>query len=676
MSDPSLRVRLPFFITSLALSISLLSTFSETVEARPGVNRLPTEIKSTGYHSRLYSTKPLAQDIGIPLPPPRKPKPKHSGLVYADGGQWDKLAAVILQQHDPAMKKLLTWLYIKSPDSHAQYTLIRDFLKNNPEWPHRSTLVQRTEEALMRNASDKDRSAWFSNGHANTLEGELWIISQSPEAQSEQRIRRVWRDYSFTQQEEKDFLQKYGTSLRTVDHEARLNRLIWTRNLHEARRQLRRLPLSYRIPAESRIAFATRSRRAAALFERIPKQFIQDPGVVYERIRWNRRRGKEDKAAQLLLDYKGARPYPDRWWTETSILTRDAIRKKQFTVAYRLASHTSHPGIQQQAEAQWLSGWIAFEHLKDYKAAQKHFQAFTNIVKTPVSRARGAYWLGRCAEKLNAKLDAQAHYKAAATYSTTFYGQRATQALNLPQSLPSHTSTIPTEAMTWVSEHELSNVLWRLHENQEHKLFRTFARALYNRADSEARKRAVIASIAPLSLGDSVHLARVMRQQGILDLELTYPTPDWIELPSSPDKALIYSVIRQESNFDTHARSPVGATGLMQIMPQTAKHEARLMKRAFSLHALTQSPNTNVAIGSHYLQRLLDIYDGHIPLALAAYNAGASNVKKWLQDYGDPRKGEISMLQWIESIPFRETRNYVQRILENREIYQALMVKK
>jgi len=234
---------------------------------------------------------------------------------------------------------------------------------------------------------------------------------------------------------------------------------------------------------------------------------------------------------------------------------------------------------------------------------------------------------------------------------------------------------ISTEAYKWVRQHELAKVLQFLNKNAEYKLMSTFSRALFNAAKDTDQRRAVISYVSALSLGHGVHLSRILRQKGIQDITLSHPIPSWIKLSKTPKPSLILSVIRQESNFDIHAKSPVGALGLMQIMPRTARREARIMNRPLSLHALSSSPNVNVSIGSHYLQRLLNSFNGHPALALAAYNAGAKNVSKWIKTYGDPRTGEISTLRWMESIPFKETRNYVQRILENQYIYKHVLEK-
>ncbi len=668
-----------FWLTSvagLAAVVGIGSIDTDPAQARSASLNLPSDIRSFGYHQRIFQTKPLEQHIGFPSPPPRKPEPKHPGLVFADTEQWDQLAKLLPTIHDPAMKKLLTWLYLKSPDSQASHAMIVDFLRENPNWPSRNTLIFRAEDALFRSANDYAMETWFANGRANTLEGEIWLIDKAKHdgksAAYQNRIRRVWKAYDFTEEQEEAFLKAYGSSLRTVDHETRADRLIWERKFHQVRRQLERLPHSYRLLIESKLAYASMSRKAPMAYDRVDKDLRNDPGLIFEKIRWLRRKGKETTATDLFLSHTGNRPFPDKWWNEAAILTRDALKNGEYDKAYKLATHATYDSLWRDADLQWLAGWTAFEFLQDYTLAKTHFQKLYDMVSTPVSRTRGAYWLAQSLEKLGNTEEAMSWYQTAASDPTAYYGQLAADHLKQTPKFMKSLGKIPETDMAWVTSHEFSNVLWRLHENGEQYLFRVFATALYAQAKTPERKRAVVSAIASLSLGQSVHLARVLRQDGIIDLELSYPVPDGLDIPAEPSTALIYSVIRQESNFDTTAHSPAGAKGLMQIMPRTAKYEARLMNRPLSMYALTTDPSTNVAIGSHYLKRLLEKYDQSIPLALAAYNAGGSNVNKWLQTYGDPRTGEISMLRWMESIPFRETRNYVQRILENKYIYQGI----
>jgi len=664
------------FIGMTALSASIcMSTDSTSAYASSSAN-LKHALTSKGYHQSLFVTKPLHEKIKTPLAPPRKPEPKHPGFIFADKGDWKSVAKVISQQGHSELGKILTWQYIKSPDSRPDFETIRKFLVQNPDWPSRSILIRNAEKALFRAPNLGAKEQWFANGHANTLDGELWLIEKAKHdgriQEAADRIRRVWSRYSLNKSDEKEFLNTYGNNLHDAHHWQRMDTLIWERRFREARRQLKRLHGKTRLLAEARIAFSTRSRKALKSYALVANSLRSSPGLVYERVRWLRRKGKEQEATEALLAYNGSRPFPHLWWTETSILARDAIKDKRFGDAYKLATQMQQSSTQRKAEAEWLAGWIALEFLNKPKIAAKHFETLYNAVKTPVSLARGAYWIARANDISGNIKNAKIWYEKATNFNTAFYGQLAAYKVGQHSLLSEPQKPIPEQANQWLNTHEFSKTLQILHHNQETQTFKTFARAFYNAAKTDNERRAVVSYVASMSLGQSVHLARVLRQQNINDLILTYPIPEWIDLPEIPEKTLVLSLIRQESNFDTFAKSPVGARGLMQIMPSTAKVEARLMKRPLSLYALTHDPNTNVEIGSHYLQRLLESYDNHQALALAAYNAGPSNVNKWIKIYGDPRTKEIDTITWMESIPFKETRNYVQRIMENHYIYQWL----
>jgi len=668
--NSSILIGMTALLAGVCMSIDNMSAYASSSA------NLKHVLTSKGYHQSLFVTKPLQGKIKTPLAPPRKPEPKHPGFTYAEKGDWQNLTKVISQEGHSELGKILTWQYIKSPDSQPEFETIRKFLVQNSEWPSRSILIRNAEKALFRAPNLDAKEQWFANGHANTFDGELWLIEKAKHdgriQDAANRIRQVWSRYSLNKADEEEFLKTYGNNLDDIDQWQRMDTLIWERRFREARRQLKRLHGKTRLLAEARIAFSTRSRKALKSYALVANTLRSSPGLVYEQVRWLRRKGHEQEATETLLAYNGLRPNPHMWWTEASILARDAIKDKRFDDAYQLATHMKQNSISRKAEAEWLAGWIALEFLNKPKIAAKHFETLYNAVKTPVSLARGAYWLARAKDMSGNTQDANAWYEKATTFNTAFYGQLASYKIGRHSLLTEPQKTIPEPANQWLNTHEFSKILQILHHNQETQTFKLFARAFYNAAKTDDERRAVVSYVASMSLGQSVHLARVLRQQNINDLSLTYPIPEWIDFPKSPDKTLVLSLIRQESNFDTFAKSPVGARGLMQIMPTTAKVEARLMKRPLSLYALTHDPNTNVEIGSHYLQRLLETYDNHQALALAAYNAGPSNVNKWIKAYGDPRTKEIDTITWMESIPFKETRNYVQRILENHYIYQWL----
>jgi len=621
------------------------------------------------------STASAAHKVRPPAPPPRKPEARAPGFAQADAGDWAAVKKVIAAAPKAPLSKVLTWLYLRAPKSGASFAEIRTFLAANPAWPGRGGLRRRAEEAIWTTGSDADRAAWFAGGKTLTREGAIWLAERAEaqgRAEAASLYRQAWIAEAFTEDQEKAFLAAHGQALRAEDHQERLDRLIWERRFGEAHRQLRRVTGTAREIAEARIALATMSSGAANELLRVPNKLSGNPGLVYEHARWLRRRNKDEEAAAVLLAHDGPRPYPTLWWTEQAILARDALAEGRISQAYGLAAKhdlTSASGI---ADAEWLAGWIAFRFLKDMAIAERHFQRLYDVVATPVSRARGAYWLGRVATaRGNAERSAHWFGQAAAEPSA-FYGQLAAWRTGKPLApLPKRTPT--KEALAWARHHEFTEILRQLRPTGEDHVFATFARALYYAAHSDEERVAAVHVVSDLSLSQGVRLSRLLRQHNVGETRLSYPIPDWIDLPKNPAAPLILGVIRQESNFDTRAISSAGARGLMQLMPRTAEREARMMRQPYAPVALLRRPSVNVAIGSHYLDRLLARYDGQPALAIAAYNAGERRVDQWLRTIGDPRNGDLDTLTWMESIPFKETRNYVQRVLENADVYRRLL---
>ncbi len=654
-------------LSPLALPPSALAA-AET-KSKPAT---PAKAKAAKPSAKTKAAKPPAKAKSAARTLKRSAT-RNPAIVAAEAGNWREVQKAIAAAPKSSLAKLLTWMSLRAPKSGASFETIRGFLEANPSWPDRALLTRRAEEAIWASGDEAALRRWFANGKASTREGMIWLAEQAREQGREDeaaaRLRRIWTDEAFAPEQETAFLSAYKDVLRTEDHIRRLDRLIWERRFGEAHRQLPRVPAEPRAVAEARIAMATMSRAAQNELLRVPKPLLNDPGLVYERARWLRRSHKEDQAVALLLAHEGDRPYPDLWWEEQAYLARDALSDGRISQAYGLASRHALTATANLAEAEWLAGWVAFQFLKDNAAAERHFQRLFDSVGTPISRARGAYWLGRVHAAAGDAAKAAQWFARAAEEPTAFYGQLA--AAKTPEKAPAAPEqTIPKEAAAWAQRHELLAVLRLLDQSGEDRLFATFSRAFYNAARTDGERLAAVARVSELSISQGVRLSRLLRQHNVRETRIGYPLPNWMELPPSPPSALVLAVIRQESNFDVRAESSVGARGLMQLMPKTAEREARMMRQPYAPESLTQRPSLNVALGSHYLCRLLDRYDGHPALALAAYNAGESRVDQWLRNVGDPRGGDIDAITWIESIPFKETRNYVQRVLENAEIYR------
>ncbi|OYW13891.1 MAG: hypothetical protein B7X02_01200, partial [Rhodospirillales bacterium 12-54-5] len=365
-------------------------------------------------------------------------------------------------------------------------------------------------------------------------------------------------------------------------------------------------------------------------------------------------------------------PYADRWWPLRASAVRQALREKKYDIALKILSRHGDLNNENLADALFLKGWIRMEFKRDPRSGYKDFYALYKMVETPVSKARAAYWAGRAAKKNGNHDIAVEWYQKAAKFSTVFYGQLAQHALNgnAPLSLPAM-PTITDAARQKMESKEVAQALADMPSSDTRSLQLVFLKALVEHA-SGAEEMAAIAELAQKTSGTS---AAVKVAKWALRQQVTLIEPGWprLDLPDSlgvePDLAL--AITRQESEFDSNARSSADARGLMQLLPATGAHVAKKLGQICKPNDLWE-PERNVTLGGYYLGSLIKGFDGSYILGIASYNAGPSNVRSWIARSGTPPHDEEGAIDWVESIPYAETRNYVMRVLENLQIYRAL----
>jgi soluble lytic murein transglycosylase len=403
----------------------------------------------------------------------------------------------------------------------------------------------------------------------------------------------------------------------------------------------------------------------------VPDQLKGNPGLVYERLRWRRRKGKVAAALEMLEMAPDRPPRAEMWWRERAYLARAALAMGDVEVAYRVVRRHGQTSGADLADGEWLAGWIALRFQGKPAAALAHFETMYQTVTYPISRTRGAYWAGRAAEAMGDSAAAARWYRLAAAHPLAFYGQHAAARLG-PENgmaLPDGPAISGFEFGAFY-QRELVRVTRLLAEIGERKLVRIFVRHLSRIAETPA-ERILIARLAQYTdrTDLAVWTARRASLAGVDLIDHGYPM---LPLPEGrgPDPALVLAVIRQESGFDPKAVSPTGARGLMQLQPATARKVSRMLGTRYSKRRLTSDPDYNLTLGRAHLAELIAAYDGSYVLALAAYNAGPRRVKRWIKAFGDPRRGSAQAIDWIESIPLGETRNYVQRVLEGLFVYR------
>lgn len=601
-----------------------------------------------------------------------------AALTAAANGRWGEPARCT----QPVAAKTATWLrLISGPTSAGE---LARFIAENPDWPLQITLARRAEEVHAALIDHTAVRRWFSQHPPTGINGRLRyaeVLEAVGDRAGATRLRRsVWADLPGSATGERQFLERHGSILRPEDHWARADRLTWARDAEGARRLLDRVPPARQAVLRARLEALSGS---AGDFGFTPEH-RRDPVVFFERARALRQQDRDSEAARFWLadgaaaQKAAAEDRLGQFWSERHIIIRRLIRLRDAPTAYRIAAAhgLTDRGSVDFLEAEFLAGWIALRQLGRPEDALRHFTALEQAATAPISVSRGAYWRGRALLAAQRAVEAQAAYRAAAEHPLTFYGQLGALAAGESEaSLRARIAALadpaadPDHAVLW-ERRELAQAARLLVEVGEARRARQVLLQLADLAP-DAVDRALAARLAE-RLGQqdtAVWIARrVMARHGTVLPHSGWPAP--FSPPPEVEPALALALMRQESNFETNAVSPAGARGLMQLMPATARGMARELGEP-SLATRLFEPLANMRLGTAYLAKRLEDFDRAVPLALAAYNAGAHRVRQWLNVNGDPRVGETDPIDWIELIPFNETRNYVMRVIESQTIYQA-----
>jgi soluble lytic murein transglycosylase len=624
-------------------------------------------------------------EAGIPHPPPPA-RPAALGRSYApvfraiELRDWAKARALAAKTDEPVLSELISWVRFTTRGEYMDFDEVTAFIETHPDWPQMRDLRENAEEALNERVPDARVLAWFEKHPPITPKGAMYVIDalmrKGETARAEELVRRAWVEKNFAAPMERTFYSRYRRMLRTTDHEQRMDRLLWVGRSWEARRLLRRIKSGYNAVAVARMRLRAYAGGVDWALRRVPDELAKDPGLVYERLRWRRRKGRDDEAIELLKDLPAVLPKPALVWYEQGILARRALREGKADLAYRLASdHRQHEG-ESFADAEFLAGFIALRHLRKPDVALAHFTRLFEGVNFPVSRARGAYWAGRAAREVGDLLAAAQWFERGAANITTFYGQLAAIELDnghaVARPIPEAPVIAEAEGKAF-ARRDVVRAAQLITQSRERDHFKSFVRHLVGLAKTPA-EHALASSIA-IAAGRAdvaVWAAKDSLKDGVHLIDTGWPREPLPENRRGLENGIVLALMRQESAFNPEAVSWAGARGLMQLMPATARKVARGLGLPFSRERLLNDPAYNMTLGSTYFSQMLKELSGSYVLALAAYNAGPARVRRWLQDFGDFRRGEIDAVDWIEMIPFDETRDYVQRVIENVQVYRAL----
>lgn len=600
-------------------------------------------------------------------------------LQAIERGDWDRAENLVARARDPLASKIFYWLYYTERGGPISFERIRGFIRQNPDWPGQGRLKFVAEQVMPDDYPDEKVISWFHDYEPLTMDGAarffLALKRQGHHQALQKALQTWWREALIKPQQQAFILRRYGSALDRESHIRRLDKLLFHRHYTNGRKIARLLGKGYPALAEARIALAEDKHGVDRLVAAVPPHLKNDPGLVYERVRWRRRHGKTYGAIELLHEAPvdaGLVLNKSDWWRERHILARRLIENGQYDHAYDLVSaHKQEEGFS-FAQAEFLGGWLALRFTGKPARAFEHFEALFYSVSTPISRARGAYWAGEASAALGRADIARQWYDIAARYHMTYYGQLASSALGNNGMIPGmQPPTIDAQSKQRFDSREKVQAAKIFSQAGMRREASAFIGALAEELDRPGDYLMLAALSERLEhFHDALRIAKQGVGKNIYLPDHAYPSILPVMHDIETEWALVHALIRQESAFDYQAVSPAGARGLMQLMPATAREVSRRNGISHRTSWLTGNPKHNVRLGSAYLEQMLARYDGSYPLALAAYNGGPGRVDRWLAQYGDPRTGQIGMIDWIELIPVYETRNYVQRVLENTYVYR------
>ena len=603
--------------------------------------------------------------------------------------KWNTAFALTKKVKDKDFKNLISWIYLKERRNKATFDDYIKFIDRNPNYPRINRLKYLAEHKINLNTTSPNTViGWFQSnpplsGYGKIKLAESYFL-KGENSEGSRLLKEGWIDASLNSKDLRYLNKKYKKILNSSDHIKRAEYMAWEYKYWDLKRILRYLPKDYRALYNARQIVMSSSYGVDKAIANVPTKFKNDMGLNYDRLKWRRRRGRLESSLEIIdkaPNNKEELVKPELWWKERAIISRSLIYKKKYLKAYDVAKNHSLTEGPEFAEAEWMSGWISLTFLNDPNSALRHFKNFYSNVGYPISLARGAYWVGLTYEKLGNKQLSKKFFEEGSEYLTTYYGQLSFQKIK------------PFEEFELKDESKYSEKFQKeFYENPlaKHVIF-------LKEINKTKYSKDIIKHLAELDVekGSEVLAAKLATEMGRYDYAIqvskkasyekrfynrfNYPiinTPSMINNKAMPSQESILAITRQESEFDPKANSYAGAKGMMQLMTYTAKLVSKQMNVRYNKSKLTSDPEYNIQLGTYYFNSLLNEYKEVYPFAIAAYNAGPKRVRAWRKINGDPTKKNIDYVNWIELIRFEETRNYVQRVLENINVYKYMINQK
>jgi soluble lytic murein transglycosylase len=585
---------------------------------------------------------------------------------------------------DPLARKLVEWALLRSDSNSVDFSRYEAFLAANPSWPSTGLFRRRAEAALWQEEADPATvRAFLAKSPPLSAKGRLAmaraLLAAGDRSGAQALVRATWRNDALSSDLEEQILGNFGDLLTSADHRARMEMRLYVEDVEAGLRAANHAGGPAPAIAKAWVAVIRKAANAKALLEAVPSEAAHDAGYIFARAQWLRRQDKNAEAAQWVLSVPrdpSQSVDSDQWWIERRLLARKLLDDGDAQTAYRVVRDALVPERENyRGEHQFTAGWIAFRFLNDPATALAHFAKVAQGTSNPITQARAGYWQGRAAEAMGRRDEARGYYEAAARHSTAYYGQLARAHLGYQDIALRGAPDAAADRRATLSQLEVVRAVELLYAIDQRDLVVPFV------ADLGDRSTDVAAMAALGEVAARYHDARSMLLIGKAALARGYalehyafPTigiPDYQAIGPAIDTSIVYSIARQESTFWQGDISSAKAMGLMQVTPEAGRETARKFGAVYDGKRLMIDPVYNVQMGAAELGDLLQGYRGSLILTFAGYNAGRGRVREWIGRYGDPRDPNVDPVDWVERIPFSETRNYVERVMENLQVYRA-----
>ncbi|SDR13566.1 soluble lytic murein transglycosylase [Pseudovibrio sp. Tun.PSC04-5.I4] len=579
-------------------------------------------------------------------------------------------------------RRLANWFIMLRGGPETPVTHIAQFAADAPHWPTAKIVRARGEAALATSKlTPKQVIGAFGTSLPETTDGKLALanaqLAVGNSAQAAKLIHPLWQKKIFEPELEAQIRSNFGNILRQKDHRLRTEMLLYRDRTRAAERLLSELSRDEQAYVKARIASIRKTSDAMSKLKNVPRSMKSDSNYQFALIQQARLQGDYETAARLME----AAPTKsnqllngDKWWAQRRDISRELAESGQARRAYTIAANHAAESTSMIVEAEFHAGWFALRFVGDARLAEPHFKRIAKLGKTSQTLSRAYYWLGRTREAQKDTEGAIAFYQQAGAYQTSYYGQLALAKLGINQMPLAALPKVTNADRSAFNSNELVQAIKRLDEAGMHNDTLLFYTHLARTLPSNGQIRL----LTELAESRGVYqwatmVGRLAQAERVEAAPLAYPInaiPRKTRITKGVEKPVVYAIARQESSFNPQARSSAGALGLLQLMPGTARETARNLGVSYKKSRLTSDPAYNATLGAAFLGELVDEFGGSYILTFAAYNAGKNKVKEWIERFGDPRNPKIDPIDWVESIPYGETRDYVQRITENLQVYR------